>query len=423
MELLIDKYAIKTKEDVVFNKDIYDRLIGTIPTPQKLLQDREYFKNSVHLPMKDAVQQFLMNYRAQKIYKYSMIGNLLIHGFNKTALVNILLYELYGPDVRNVRTIPYDIESYNAKEKIVDIQQSQYHIVIEANGTGLDKIIIQEIIKNYVTTRFFKTEQTMVPFKIVLIKNADKLSTYAQASLRRTMECYYDSCRFILCASETSKIIGPLRSRCSNIRLPKPSNNELITFIACVAKKENIIITIPHVRHIVSKSNRDVKTCLWWLQHYIYNICDYSESWKLHLKKITSILDFIHRKKTVIKITGLITLRSTINGLLLTNIPCRQIMKEFLFQLIGENPEYGYELHKKIIDIFYKYEQRLATGTRHIIHIEALFIELCKTMYETDRLMPSRSGGVTTTIVAAPIKVKVAGVTVATAKVTSKKKK
>jgi replication factor C subunit 3/5 len=394
MELLIDKYAIRTKDDVIFNKEIYNRLIGTIPSPQRLLQDKSYFENSTRSSLKEAVNDFLINQRLLRKHKYSMIGNLLIHGFNKTALVNILLHELYGPDVRNIRTIPYDIESYNAKEKIVDIKQSAYHIIIEANGTGLDKIVIQEIIKNYATTRFFKTEETMVPFKIVLIKNADKLSTYAQASLRRTMECYYDTCRFILCSSETSKIIGPLRSRCSNIRLPKPSNNDLTTFIACVAKKENIIITVPHIRHIVSKSNRDVKTCLWWLQHYIYHIYDYSESWKLHMKQITSILDYIYRKKTVIKITGLITLRSTINSLLLTNIPCRQIMKEFLFQMIGQNPEYPQILHKKVIDIFYKYEQRLATGTRHIIHIEALFIELCKTMYEMEK--PTiKTGGVT----------------------------
>lgn len=385
MELLIDKYAIRTKDDVVFNKEIYDRLIGTIPTPQKLLEDKQYFTNANHLPLKDAVQNFLSEYKARRKQKYSMIGNLLIHGFNKTALVNILLQELYGPAVQDTQIIPYDIESYNAKEKIIDIHQSQYHIIIEANGTGLDKIIIQEIIKNYATTRFFKTDKTMVPFKIVLIKNADKLSGYAQASLRRTMESYYDTCRFVLCASETSKIIDPLRSRCSSIRLPKPTNNELISYISLIAKKENIKITVPHVRHIVLKSNRDIKTCLWWLQHYIYNICDYTESWKLHLKRITSILDYIYRQKTVVKITALVTLRSTINSILLTNIPCRQIMKEFLFQMISENPKYDYYLHMKIIELFYKYEQRLAIGTRHIIHIEALFIELCKTVYECER--------------------------------------
>jgi len=391
MSLLIDKYAIHSKDDIVFNKEIYERLLGIFPTPKKVFAEKKYFEDNSHLKFTDCIQQYIVKCKTEKIKRFSMIGNLLIHGFNKSALIKILLQELYGSGALNVKTVPYDIESYNAKEKVVDIQQSPYHIVIEANGTGLDKIIIQEIIKNYATTLFFKTEKTLIPYKIVLINNADRLSTYAQASLRRTMESYYNTCRFILCASEISNIILPLRSRCSNIRLPKPTNNELISYVANVANKENIKISFSHIQLIVSKSNRNIKTCLWWLQHYIYNIYDYTESWKLHLKKIISVLKYIHDEKVVLKIIGIIILRTTINEILLTNVPCKQIMMELVCQLISDNPNFGYSCHKRIIELFYKYELRLATGTRHIIHIEALYIEICKMLYEMPKVIyPNR---------------------------------
>jgi replication factor C subunit 3/5 len=62
---------------------------------------------------------------------------------------------------------------------------------------------------------------------VVIINEADALSRDAQAALRRTMEKYMNNMRLILCASSTSKIIAPIRSRCLLVRVAAPDDAEV----------------------------------------------------------------------------------------------------------------------------------------------------------------------------------------------------
>lgn len=59
---------------------------------------------------------------------------------------------------------------------------------------------------------------------------ADYLTPQAQAALRRIMEFYYKSVRFILTANTLSKLIDAIRSRCDilHFRALHPSNMELL---------------------------------------------------------------------------------------------------------------------------------------------------------------------------------------------------
>lgn len=61
-----------------------------------------------------------------------------------------------------------------------------------------------------------------------MLTEVDKLTKDAQHALRRTMEKYMATCRLILMANTTSKIISPLRSRCLAIRVPAPSHDDII---------------------------------------------------------------------------------------------------------------------------------------------------------------------------------------------------
>lgn len=70
------------------------------------------------------------------------------------------------------------------------------------------------------------------PRTVVIINEADGMSRDAQSALRRTMEKFTSSLRIILCANSTSKIIGPIRSRCLLLRVGAPSENQVRVCLA-----------------------------------------------------------------------------------------------------------------------------------------------------------------------------------------------
>jgi replication factor C subunit 3/5 len=330
--LLIDKYNIKNKEDIIFHEEIYDKLLNN---------------------------------------NYNDLPNLLIHGppgSGKHTLINLLLQDIYGKEINNIRNEIYEINEYGNNTKEICIKQSNNHIVIEPNNNGLDKYIIQEIVNEYAK----RYNISKIPYKIIFINNVDNLSYYAQTSLRCTMEKYYKTCKFILCSYQLSKIIEPLRSRCLNIRIPNPSNLILLKIILNIVFKENININLEQCFTIIKKSKGNIKICIWMLELIKNKIYDLDLLWKDLLNQIVDIINYCSDKKITLQYIN--DIRNVFNTILISNISGTEIMIELMEKLINYN--YDNELKNKIIKSFAKYEYRLAKGKRNIIHLEGLIIHI-----------------------------------------------
>ncbi len=101
---------------------------------------------------------------------------------------------------------------------------------------------------------------------MVILTEVDKLTKDAQHALRRTMEKYMATCRIILCANSTSKIIGPLRSRCLGVRIAAPQAEDVTRVLQMVAKKEGLNLPDDMCQRIVVKSERNLRRALLMLE-------------------------------------------------------------------------------------------------------------------------------------------------------------
>jgi len=96
--------------------------------------------------------------------------------------------------------------------------------------------VVRETIKTFARSRSIGE----IPFKILILDEADNMTSDAQQALRRTMERYTETCRFIMCANYSGKIIEPIQSRCAPFRFTFLPREEHDTYIRHIAERENV---------------------------------------------------------------------------------------------------------------------------------------------------------------------------------------
>jgi len=103
-------------------------------------------------------------------------------------------------------------------------------------------------------------------FKILFLDEADALTPDAQAALRRTMESYAQTCRFILSCNYSSKIIDPIQSRCAIYRFRPLDTNAIAAGINRIAREENLSIRDDAIDAIAYIAQGDMRKAINALQ-------------------------------------------------------------------------------------------------------------------------------------------------------------
>jgi replication factor C small subunit len=152
-------------------------------------------------------------------------------GVGKTTSILALSRDLYGPAYRS-----YILELNASDERGIDV--------------------IREKVKNFARTAAITSN---VPFKILIMDEADSLTSAAQHALRRTMEIYTRTCRFCLIGNYSENIIEPIQSRCSVFRFGPLGESDTKRWIKTIAEKESVKLIEEGVDAIYEAAKGDLR--------------------------------------------------------------------------------------------------------------------------------------------------------------------
>jgi replication factor C small subunit len=103
-------------------------------------------------------------------------------------------------------------------------------------------------------------------FKIIFLDEADNLTADAQAALRRTMENYTRTARFILSANYSSRIIEPIQSRTAVFRFRPVKPDAIRTYLDRVGRAEKLKVTKEGMDALVYIAQGDLRKAVNALQ-------------------------------------------------------------------------------------------------------------------------------------------------------------
>lgn len=265
-----------------------------------------------------------------------------IPGTGKTTTALVVAEELYG--------------EHGTKGNFLELNAS--------DDRGID--VIRHQIKEFAKLKSLAS----VPYKIICLDEADSLTKDAQQALRRTMERYSATCRFILSCNEMSKIIDPIQSRCVIFKFKPLREKDLIELIVRIEKEEKIIVEQDAKDLLVQISEGDLRKLLNTLQ------AASSVNKKITIALINEILDFVNPSevKDMIDyaINGdffksrdqMIKLRSQ------RGLSALEILKEVYKQIL--ELDIDAKLKIKFIDRIATVEFRLVEGSDEELQLDAL---------------------------------------------------
>ncbi|XP_033759928.1 replication factor C subunit 4-like isoform X1 [Pecten maximus] len=184
----------------------------------------------------------------KKSLQCSDLPNLLFYGppgTGKTSTILAAARDLFGPEM--------------FKNRVLELNAS------DERGIG----VVRDKVKRFSQQTASGTRpdgKPCPPFKIIILDEADSMTSPAQAALRRTMEKETKTTRFCLICNYVSRIIEPIASRCAKFRFKPLSEDTLTKRLKGICDKESISCDDEGIKALLRTSEGDLRKAITYLQ-------------------------------------------------------------------------------------------------------------------------------------------------------------
>lgn len=251
-----------------------------------------------------------------------------------------------------------------ARELFKDSWKENFLELNASDERGIDVVRIK--VKDFARTRPLAD----MPFKIIFLDECDALTREAQQALRRTMENYTKTCRFILSCNYSSKIIDPIQSRCVVFKFRPLEKKDVFSLIEFIAKDEKFEIDEKTKEALYDVSEGDLRKVANILQscaavsQKITEDTVYSVASQAMPKEITEILN------DAIAVNILEARRKLLNVMLEKGLSGIDIIKQI--QSLVWKIEAKNNMKLEIMKLCGEIEFRMVEGSDEYIQLEAL---------------------------------------------------
>lgn len=146
------------------------------------------------------------------------------------------------------------------KELFAHAWRENYLELNASDERGID--VVRQKVKDFARTKALEN----VPFKVIFLDEADALTREAQQALRRTMENFTHTCRFIMSCNYSSSIIDPIQSRCVVFRFRLLEKKDISEVIKRIAEHEKLRMMDDAYESLYEASEGDCRRAINLLQ-------------------------------------------------------------------------------------------------------------------------------------------------------------
>ena len=251
-----------------------------------------------------------------------------------------------------------------AKDILGSVWRINFTELNASNDRGID-VVRSQIIS------IVKSTPVQTNFRVLMLDEADALTPAAQNALKRIMEQYSKTCRFILCCNNIQNLIDPIISRCATYNFLPLENKDIVERLVTICNKEEIQYDEKALEYIADYCSGDIRRAITRLQAVASKGSIVMET--IYSNKLEG--SFLFVIKAIFRDKNWQMARQGIKKTLMEGISDRELVFRIHNYIIRNNFLNDSELSKSI-SILRETEKNLILGVNQRIELDNMVFEL-----------------------------------------------